>query len=417
MPTIPPLRYVAPPFSLLALAGFYFIVVHMVASKAPLRFLEVHKASQVPLALTHISLLDKMLTPLVSFFIAAFGDPSSPAYPTTIDFVWSFGSAIQLPLIEAQRVGMDAPSMSRSVLAWPMIWGVLYQRVSGGWILPLWLLAFMRSKTRAAGAGIGKIEAESVFAGWWLGHTIPALAMLVPGQSPFTRPPIWIAFPILMSLAQHGYYCARRSLCPASTRNNDNTRSGYVILQLTYLSAFVLSCIAHIHSVIIPGLLSAPAPSSIPTHLHYLLTTYLYNFFIPPTGLRIPSPESTTAASGVRHFVQWDVLVVFAAVWLAGIWDLVLRRHDRDASKKGHEGKNCVWAVVGFVGGVTASLFVTALALGPGAATAGLYAYRESVMEEARARRRTDAQNGVTASDSLVDETSRLNPDRVVRYD
>ncbi|THG94202.1 hypothetical protein EW145_g8188, partial [Phellinidium pouzarii] len=185
---MPQPRYTIPVFIFFSLCGFYFIVLQMALSHAPDRFLAVHKASKVPLSLTHdmLPLLDKILTPLISFFVAAFGNTESTAYPTVVNFVWSFGCAIQLPLVEAQRTGVSGTRGTRSfalkMLAHPMVWGIFYQRLSGGWILPLWLLAFMHASTRASGAGMSRLNAESVLAGWWFGHTVPALAMLIPGQ-------------------------------------------------------------------------------------------------------------------------------------------------------------------------------------------------------------------------------------------
>jgi hypothetical protein len=392
MVEMPQLKHTIPTFVFFSLCGFYFIVLQMALSHAPDRFLEVHKASQVPLSLSNnrLPLLDKILTPLISFFVSAFGDTSSPAYPTVVDFVWSFGAAIQIPLIEAQRIGVDGKSARSSwairLISHPMVWGILYQRLSGGWIIPLWLLAFMHSKTRADGMGIERAKAESVLAGWWFGHSIPALIMLIPGQPKFKKAPIWVAFPILMSVAQESYLFVRRWATRQfkGAAESGKIQSGYAPLQLTYLSAFVGSCIAHFHLVIVPGLTAAPATSPTPFVLlnkFVGLAQHLWTFFVPATGLAIPKPSETTAASGVVHFVQFDIIVVFAAVWTAGLWDLALRRHHSNSTS---EPETPIKSTLRWALEVLSVLICTSLILGPGAATAALYAYREVQLESAR---------------------------------
>ena len=384
----PRLLYTFPIFGILAACGFYFIVVQMILSKAPDRFLEVHKASKVPLSLTHntLHLVDKVLTPLVSFFVSAFGDPSASSYSTVVDFVWSFGAAILMPLIEAERTGVDGRhGWAIWLLSHPMIWGILYQRLSGGWILPLWLIAFMQSRTRAEGVGIQRAKAESVLFGWWFGHSIPAIAMLIPNQPEFTKAPIWIAFPILMSVAQMAYYAVRTrspyllGRVPTSEETKRLTGSGYYPIMLLYLSAFVGSCAAHIHIVIIPGLTGASCTS--PTQYVLLdkfigLARFLYAFFVPTTGLRVPAPSETTAVTGVVHFVQFDIIVVFSAVWIAIIWDLALRRPQQSS--------NSTIQTIVWIAKVFAILLVSGLFLGPGASTAAILAHRETELEEAR---------------------------------
>lgn len=381
----------APVFIFFSLCGLYFIVIQMALSHAPDRFLEVHKKSKVPLSLSHgaLPLLDKILTPLISFFVSAFGNTSSKAYPTVIHFVWSFGCAIQLPLIEAERIGMDGARYrnrwSVKLLAYPMIWGILYQRLSGGWIIPLWLWAFMQSPVRAEGTGIDKLKAESVLAGWLIGHTLPALAMLVPGQPAFQKAPLWIAFPILMSLVvlvERIYLYIRSRFHRTS---NLGAHSGYLLIQALYLSGAIPAFYAHVSHVLFPGL--ASAPWSVPTNTMYLnkvlgLLRFMYRFFIPATGLRVPSPAETTADTGVVHFVQFDILVVFAAVWTALIWDLAIRLSTIHTTRL----TKLKWVTLGAL-----TVFVSGLVVSPGAATSLLLMYRESKLNGSR-RSRTAAR-------------------------
>lgn len=384
---IPKLKYILPIFLFYSLCGFYFIVLQMALSHAPDRFLEVHETSKVPLSLSdnRLPLLDKILTPLISFFVAAFGDTSSQAYPTVVHFVWSFGCAIMLPLIEAERNGVDSDgnrskrSIAVKLLSYPMAWGILYQRLSGGWIIPLWLIAFMQSGTRANGEGLETKRAESVLAGWWIGHTLPALVMLIPGQPALRHTPLWVAFPILMSLSQAIYLRIRTYF---GTVPSVNARGIPLPLKLLYISGFIAAFLAHVHLLIIPAL--AGAPCFTPTSFPFLnkaigLFIALYKFFAPRTGFRIPSPAETTATSGVIHFVQFDVLVVFPAVWTALLLDLVLRPHVCDSSLR----LKLRWILK-----MVSGLLVGSLLLSPGAVTALLMMYREEKLVITRCSRK-----------------------------
>lgn len=355
----------------------------MALSHAPDRFLQAHEESKVPLSLSDhkLPLLDTILTPLISFFVAAFGDTSSQAYPTVVHFVWSFGCAIMLPLIEAERTGVQWNTQSKAIkwLSLPMIWGIFYQRLSGGWIIPLWLIAFMQAKTRADGVSMESRKAESVLVGWWIGHTLPALVMLVPGQPALHQAPLWVAFPILMSLAQRIYLHFRQHIGPQS---REESREVPLALRLLYLSGFVAAFLAHVHLLLIPAL--AAAPYSSPTNSPFLnkgigLIHGLYKFFVPKTGLGIPSPAETTAASGVVHFVQFDVIVVFSAIWTALLWDLALRRPAPNQTT--YACSTWKWVVKS-----VSALLVGSLLLSPGATTAVLMMYREYELQAWRGR-------------------------------
>ena len=395
-------------FVALSVLGFYTIVLHMYLSQAPDRFLEAHIASRVPLLLTggRIPAVDAIIDPLISFFVAAFGDTSSPAYSTTTNFVWSFSAAIQLPLIEALRVRPDAgsasitgPSHTISVgsrlLRYPVVWGILYQRLSGGWILPLWLLAFLFAFPQRTSATLTRIEAESVFFGWWFGHTIPALLMLIPGSPPLDRPPTWIAFPILMSVVQYTYRVARERL----TQRAAGHKGGYVMVQMTYASALLMGLASHVHLVIIPAFYATPVSATL-LQKAGPLAAYLKEFFIPSPGFAIPSPNTTTAASGVQHFVQWDTIVVFAAVWVAVLWDM--RMQQSVANKRTH---SIAWWKSAGLWIAASALILGSLVAGPGATTAGMMMYREKILCVASRRREAEElQKTVVSYGSISQE-------------
>ena len=379
-----------PIFILLAICGFYFVAFHMIKSRAPVHYLEVHKASNVPLTPTNgrFPAIDRAVSPLVSFFVAAFNDPSSRAFATAIDFVWSYSAAILLPLIEPQRISLtNGWSLSKTFLGSPLIWGLLYQRLSGGWIMPLWLFVFMHSPTRTNTGGVSRIGAESVFVGWWLGHTLPALSMVLPGRHHIPSALYsYVAFPALMPIFQQAYLFVRRILVGPVQESSVDKHTGYIVLQLTYLSAFMVSSVSHIYLVILPAL--ANPGSGIGKIIN--LIKYLYRFYIPPTGIFVPLVENTTAESGIIHFVQMDILVVFSAIWIAMLWDLHQRRQEaHETSKSANQTqppRSTNWNIA--AGCILVSV---SAALGPGAATSALFMYREKQLE--------DARNGVQKED------------------
>ena len=63
--------------------------------------------------------------------------------------------------------------------------------------------------------------------------------------------PIWVAFPILMSVFQHGYLLVRQHVLPDWMREG---KSGYLPLQFTYACAMIASFMGHVHVVLIPAL-------------------------------------------------------------------------------------------------------------------------------------------------------------------
>lgn len=423
---MPPVKYTLPTFLFFSLCGFYFIIFQMGASKAPDRFLDVHKASHVPLDLTggRIPLLDSFLRPLISFFVSAFADTSSPSYATVVAFVWSFSSPIQLPLVESLReqpTHLNACARKESrlskiasvALSQPMLWGIFYQRLSGGWIIPLWLFFFLYARTRVSAAPVPRMQAESALVGWWLGHTLPALIMLIPNQPALCAVPFWVAFPILMSVFQHAYLYlrkrysgmfrrARETMTSIGIGEEPTVESGYIPLQLTYASAMVASLVGHVHIVLIPALRAAssyvPTPNVVIDKDIGLLQTLRSFFFAVFTGrafgLLPPTPSETTAASGVAHFVECDVLVVFSAVWVALLWDLAMRRRRSwsrccrsPMSSSSELTEKQKMSTKSWLASMVFALVVGGLLLSPGAVTGALMMYRESILEEIRRKR------------------------------
>lgn len=128
-----------------------------------------------------------------------------------------------------------------------------------------------------------------------------------------------------------------------------STEGYHATLRNMILLSIVSSSI-HIQYILLP-MLSHPTPMALFEAL-----------FVP--SVSIPSPALTTAATAVHHFLQWDYIMILGSTFLAGIWDF-------DIIKK-------VQLTIWFA--------VAAVCLGPGAALAGVWAYREKVMREYRMR-------------------------------
>lgn len=212
-----------------------------------------------------------------------------------------------------------------------------------------------------------------------MGHTLPAALLLIPNQPHLPLVPLYtyIAFPLLMPFVARCYVFARSSFSDGASLAGP----GYIPLQLTYFSAFLTAAVARVHLVVIPGLasVSASAPTAFPL-LNKLanLAGYIVSFTFPST-LHTPTASETTAASGIIHFVQWNSLVVFAAVWVALLWDMSLRdarMADRQPAGKAGGWQGAVKAVAALCG--------ASFVLGPGAATAALFILREAQMERLR---------------------------------
>lgn len=392
---MPPLKYTLPTFLFFSLCGFYFIIYQMEVSDAPARFLAAHEASHVPLNLTggRIPLLDSLLRPLISFFVSAFEDPHSSSFDTVVAFVWSFSSAIQLPLVESLRTRRGSSDTgpreeswlsktARIALSQPMIWGILYQRFSGGFIIPIWLFFFLNSETHASGGPVPQIEAEGALVGWWLGHTLPALILLIPNLPPLCGVPTWIAFPILMSGFRKAYLYLRRGYDELTQERTDSeSERRHNPLQLMYGSAMLVSFVAHFHVVLVPALTSASPYEPTPNDyidknigLMQKLRSFFFSVFTSPSfGLLPPAPAETTEASGVLHFVQCDVIIVFSAIWVALLWDLAMRRPSKSAKK------TVSWLII-----TSCSLLIGSLLLSPGTTTGYLMMCREEELEDGR---------------------------------
>ncbi|THH08624.1 hypothetical protein EW145_g2579 [Phellinidium pouzarii] len=389
----PPLKWSIPAFVLFSLCALYFVMIQTLKSGALPHFLVIAKLTPLILKPTYnyLPFVDKALGPLVIFFITAFYEPSSLTFSVAADFAWSLGSISLWQAFEAGRIGSSAvQGILPSILMCIPLWDFVGRRVGWSAIMSFWLLLFLHAPAHARSARIGRVKAEGILFGWWIGHNIPFAAVFLAGLSSTSVPLYLYALaPFLTHYASKGYIAFRRSRTDPRTleqlERQSNPESS--VLRFAYLSAFIVSAVSRAHLVLIPAYKAAAASPSI-TPLNFAYT--LVAFFVPAHGLRQPPPGETTAQSGVLRFVQMNKAIGFSAVWIAILWELTLRRASaqlRNPKQSEPRGNKKLLAdtktiiVWGLMGLILISVF-----FGPGAATATILAYRESLLEKERLR-------------------------------
>lgn len=266
---------------------------------------------------------------MVAFFHASM-EPSVAPFLT--HFIFSFSTITVIPFVEAARRGRHI------ALAFPAVVGLMYQALSVGAIMPLYWLIFIvtgaASLHRCAGGEHTKVDqahAEAAVFGLFVGCIIPTACMLIL-QDPYVTA-IWQAFPLWMSLAQFIHILFRPS--------HRYPESGYRTVQATYLIVFMLSSSSHI-ATIWPRIDDHAA---------------LKQLFVP--SLSAPNPQAFTLEMGALDFLQWDATMSYASTILATFW------FARNA-------KEFLVLIAWYTAAVGA--------FGPGAAIAGVFLWREALL-------------------------------------
>lgn len=295
------------------------------------------------LAYTGFPAVDSQLCGLVAFFHFLL-EPRN--LPLNVELFTGLAAVATIPYIEAAR-------QNRSVfleLHW--IIGMIYQKYTGGVILPIYWLLFVitgaASLHRTPRAGLNsKVDqkyAESIVFALLAGYAAPTVSMLF-----FTSPHItafWQAFPLWMFLSQRFYLTLLR---PASSASGAST------IKFIYTLLFLSSALPHIY-LITPLLVSSSGLKS------------LELLFVPSVALL--DPASTSIEQGVLDFIQWDGAFIFLSAFVSTLWVA-------GSSVRGLVGL-IVW------------LLVSAVVVGPGASLVGVFWWREGLLNKAQDRRKTE---------------------------
>lgn len=277
------------------------------------------------LAFTGYPDLDYRLCALAALFHALL----DPAYrPLVAELMTALAAVTMIPFVEAARE-------KRSIfLRMPAAVGVLFQLFSFAAIMPIYYVALILS-----GAAIGspvkgratKItqgSAEALLFALITGYIIPTVCMIMFQDVIPTA--LWQGYPIIMALAQFLYLIIRPS--------SRYMESGYATIQTMYGLIFVTSAIFHIYY----------------TWPLFFDIQQLQKVLVPQLAL---SKRPLSLPEGVAAVIQWDSVFGIGSTLLVTFW---------------------------FAQGVKemALLFLwhalSSVALGPGAAIAGVLLFREA---------------------------------------
>jgi hypothetical protein len=288
------------------------------------------RAEAAPYRLRYVGLdaIDSALCFLVTFFQTAINFQDSLAFATY--FIGVGAPLIVVPAVESWRAGRSL------FIAYPVLFGVLYQIMTVGWTMPLYWLIFILTggtKSRHPNRGntnISKAAAEAIVFSIIVGAAIPSVGMLVFDDPYVTA--IWQPFPIYISLAQRTHLLFR----PLSKY----PQSGYQTIRGLYIATFILCSSVHIATIW----------PLIGDDLRTLSRVFIASIVIIPT----------TMEHGVHHLLKWDFSVAFASSILVTFWF---------ASSKKQLALLVAWSV-----------FATPV-FGPGAAMMGAFLWREASLQ------------------------------------
>ncbi|KAG8985266.1 hypothetical protein FRB94_005229 [Tulasnella sp. JGI-2019a] len=329
----------APVFLGLCAFGVYALHVHLIASKGG----EVLDQNVVKYSNTGIEGIDNLLNVLVTFFTFSV-EPGTIGRTFGYTFWANISVWVAVMELEAVRTGASR------WLRWTALWGFLYQVAGGGVISSLHAIAFLINYPTPSSRGsiITGTAANGVLFALAFGYAPSVIAMYTlrrPRElALFQFMPVFVAALRFVYIGVAGRSTNR--LAPTKAR----VIAGYSTTLRIFAILALITSYFHIQYVLLP-VLSHPQPLA-----------YLQELYIP--SVSIPSPALTTARTAAHHFLQWDQILILGPTILAGLWDFSLMKK--------------VYLVL---------LAVPAcVVLGPGAALAGVWAYREKVMNVMRAK-------------------------------
>lgn len=191
--------------------------------------------------------------------------------------------------------------------------------------------ARLHSRPRGRDGSISRAHAKATLFGHLVGMAVPTGVMLYMDHAYITA--IWQPYPFFFTLVQ--------STGLLFSSPSERSSSGYAITQATYLFGFITSAIAQF-TIVLPRFWDLPALKSI---------------LLP--SISSLDPTTTTLEQGVIDFLKWDGILCIIPCMLATFW------FARDVKE---------------LFGIFAWHVVATLAFGPGAAIAGAFMWRESLL-------------------------------------
>ncbi|KAJ7491267.1 hypothetical protein FB451DRAFT_636562 [Mycena latifolia] len=242
-------------------------------------------------------------------------------------FMGTTMALLAIPAVEACRNGRH------SILALPVLFGLMMQLMTVGAVLPIYWLVFILTGAAPRLADgenthISSAHAQAVAFGLTVGAGIPSVCLLVL-QDPYVTA-LWQLFPLWQFLAQCAHLFFRR---PSA-----HSGSGYSWVGALYLGAFIVASSTHLGTMAKAKDLEGVKAIFLPS--------------VAPLTSAAPNMK-------VLDLLQWDGTFAFASTLLGTLW---FARNSRQAI--------CIalWNVVGSV------------VVGPGAAIAAVALWRESYL-------------------------------------
>jgi hypothetical protein len=258
--------------------------------------------------------------------------------PFNVELMTGIAAIATIPYLEAARQKRNL------LLEFQWVIGIMYQKYTGGVILPIYWLLFVVTGAAALhytpqahnGSKIDQKHAESIILALVVGFIAPTLAMFIAADQYAIA--FWQAFPIWMYIVQLLYLSIR----PASPTSGAST------VNITFLGLFVLSALPHFYLITL--ILFSPNASAV-----------FKSLFLP--SLASLDPDSTTIDQGIMDLIKWDYVIMLVSTFAATIWVV-----DRNA--KGIVGLVAWWVV-------------SILLFGAGASIVGVFWWREGRLNEA----------------------------------
>jgi hypothetical protein len=281
-----------------------------------------------PFALAYTSwpTLDNTVCGLVAFFHAAM-EPESLPYTTILAFNLSVIPAFMF--LESARSGRN--TLLSSVIV--TVISLVYQKFTAGYMLPLYWILFVITGHASHTGKIERTYASATLFAFLVGYLLPSAAM-VYFQHPWSTA-LWQAFPIWMLLAQRLYLLVL-------PRSNKVPQSGGGLVRTLYTLSFIVSAATYL-----AGIWQTHGE---PAALSDLLLPQIFG-----------EGANLSVAVAAKVLLQWDGVFIFLEAMLASLW----------------LGRNA-WEVLGLL---VWNVVIGAL-LGPGAALAAVYAWREGQLSQ-----------------------------------
>jgi hypothetical protein len=272
---------------------------------------------------TGITPLDGLLCSLVAFFVAAL-QPLGESLTTSL--VVQLLPLALFTFYEGARTGR-AWLFSGTGAA---ILGLGYQRFTGGVILPLYWLALIVTGAHKRAGRVSQRNADGLAFAAIVAYAVPSVMMVGTHNAGWTA--LWQGFPVLIWIAHWIHFLI------VPTALSANAYSGAGTVQKTYIACAIIAAITHLITVL-PNLSDLDV---------------LKHVFIPRV---VTVDEVLSMQAGTLNFLQWDAIFISGAAALASLWF----------------GRNTVEVV-----GLAIWNVVAGAIIGPGAALALVYAWRES---------------------------------------